>query len=283
MRLLSDIGASLKIVSDVLEYRIRKKEMANLFAALSIMIALHLETLDVLVRLAFAFFLNILVYLINDYHDIEVDLQSDTRERKKVLFLKEHRGKALATMVVMMVLLCGWALAYYPGLLVPLFGGAGVCWLYSARLKDTPLADLLAMALWGGIMPATGIRLDSPWGWLLLGQLALFSSCFETIQTLRDMKSDARAGTRTTAVFLGGPRTRLLLRALILLTTVYGVLVLHRIFGFFLLIAAFIPLSFEKMDGYWNRVRLIFGLAWLAMLVQFYLEGSPLGLLLVGM
>lgn len=278
MSLLSNIGAWGRLVIDVVVYRIRKREMANLFAALSIMIALHSEILDVGLRLLFAFFLNVLVYLINDYYDVDIDIQAESRDRAKVTFLKDHRPQARNLIVFLTLVLALWAAAYYPGLLLPLLGGAGICWLYSARLKRLPFLDVVAMIFWGGIMPATGIFLDSRSGWLLVLQLALFSSCFETIQTLRDRESDARAGMTTTAVYLGERRTRLLLRFLFLTNALYGILVLHRIFGLFLLVAILLPIKADSMNEYWNRIRLIFGLVWLATLVHFYLYDSPAGL-----
>jgi len=278
MAILSNIGAWGRLVIDVVVYRIRKREMANLFAALSIMIALHNEILDAGVRLLYAFFLNVLVYLINDYYDVDIDIQAESRDRAQVTFLKDHRPQARSLIVFLTLVLALWAAVYYRGLLLPLLGGAGICWLYSARLKRLPFLDVVAMIFWGGIMPATGILLDSRSGWLLVLQLALFSSCFETIQTLRDRESDARAGMTTTAVFLGERRTRLLLRFLFFTNALYGALVLHRIFGLFLFVAILLPIKAEGMNEYWNRVRLIFGLVWLATLVHFYLYDSPAGL-----
>jgi 4-hydroxybenzoate polyprenyltransferase len=278
MAILSNIGASGRIMVDVVAYRIRKREMANLFAALSIMIALHNELLDLTVRLLFAFFLNVLVYLVNDYYDVDIDMQAESRDRAKVVFLKDHLPHARGLILVLTLVLAGWAAATCPGLLLPLLGGVGICWFYSARLKHLPFLDVLAMIFWGGIMPTTGIFLDSTNGWLLVIQLALFSSCFETIQTLRDRESDARAGMTTTAVYLGERRTRLLLRILFLVNALYGILALHRIFGLFLLVAILLPVRPGRMNEYWNRVRLIFGLVWLATLIQFYLYDSPLGL-----
>jgi 4-hydroxybenzoate polyprenyltransferase len=278
MKILSDISACARLLADVVSYRIRKREMANLFATASIMIALHNEKLDIVVRLIFGAVLNALIYLINDYYDIEIDFNSGTRERDKVLFLRDHRRQALASMIILFLGLAAWAVFYYSGLLLPLLGGVGLCWLYSARLKRVPIADILVMAAWGGVMPAAGIFLDSRVGWLLLGQLALFAACFEVIQTLRDKESDGLAGIRTTAVFLGERRTRILLKVLICATALYCVLVLHYIFGLFVFIAAVIPVHVQKMDAYWNRIRLIFGLVWLAVLVQFYIHGSPLSL-----
>ena len=279
MGLLSHSRVAARLVTDVVVYRLKKREMFNFFAALSIMVALRGRPQDIVVRLLFAFALNILVYLINDYFDVELDLQTETRDRGKVVFLKEHKSQARVLMVAGFLALAVWASIYDPGLLAPLTGGAGICWLYSARLKRVPIADVISMTFWGGFMPMVGIFLDSRNGWLLIGQLALFSSCFETIQTLRDRESDRLAGMATTAVYLGERGTTILLRALFLVNALYAILLLHRIFGLFFLVAAALPVVTGKMDAYWNRVRLIFGLSWLAILVQFYLYDFPLGLI----
>lgn len=282
MYFFSNIGIAFKLVADVVVYRIRKREMANLFAAFSIMIALHNEILDIFMRLLFALVLNTLVYLINDYYDVDIDFQSGSRDKSKVAFLRNHRAHARFAMVFMFLTLAAWAGVYYPGLALPLVGGAGICWLYSARLKHIPFADITSMIFWGGIMPTAGIFLDSLCGWLLAAQLALFSACFETIQVLRDRESDSRAGMRTTAVYLGEEKTEGLLRVLLCLNALYCIAVLHKIFGLFLFVAILLPISARKMDEYWNRTRLVFGLVWLALLVQFYLYDTPLGLLYAG-
>ena len=62
--------AGFRIVADTVIYRLRKLEMANLAAAVAIALALKLPLVDIVVRAAFAFALNIVVYLNNDYIDV---------------------------------------------------------------------------------------------------------------------------------------------------------------------------------------------------------------------
>ena len=87
------------------------------------------------------------------------------------------------------------ALVWGGGLMLALIAGGGVCWAYSAGLKRVPILDVLAMIAWGIAMPLVGLAPDHPEGWLLLGQLGLFSGVFESIQVIRDHDEDAAMGS----------------------------------------------------------------------------------------
>ena len=272
------MGAALKILADVALYRIRKREMANLAAAATIMAALHLAWDEIAVRLGFGILLNLLAYLTNDYCDVEEDLLSPSKDREKARFLKEHMGAALVLQIVLAVLLAAVGALWSRGLIVALVAGAGMCWLYSARLKKVPIADVASMAIWGAAMPMVAFPLDSLLGWCLVAQLALFSACFETIQVMRDHDEDAAAGTRTTAVLLGTGRTLVLERILMVLSAAYAIALVNRWVGLALLVAPVLPFARGQEDGYWNRVRMVQGLAWLAMVGWVVWSGSTMGL-----
>jgi 4-hydroxybenzoate polyprenyltransferase len=269
------VHAALKIVADVLWFRLRRLEMANLAAALAIMIALGLPLEELAVRGAFVAILNLLAYLINDVVDLEHDLAAG-RAPEKTRFLAEHRRAALSAELALAGVLVLIALVWSPWLLVPGALGAGICWLYTSRLKRVPYADVVAMALWGAAMPLAAIPPDSALGWALIGQLALFSGCFELIQVLRDREADAAFGVRTTAVALGSERTLLLLRFAMLLSAAYAVALLHRFFGVALLAALALPAGVD-VERYWHRVRFVFGLVWLALIAGIALDGASAG------
>lgn len=272
------MGAALKILADVALYRIRKREMANLAAAATIMAALHLAWDEIAVRLGFGILLNLLAYLTNDYCDVDEDLQSPSKDHEKARFLKDHMGAALALQIALVVVLAAVGALWSRGLIVALAAGAGICWLYSARLKTVPIADVASMAAWGAAMPMVAFPLDSLLGWCLVAQLALFSACFETIQVIRDHGDDTGSGTRTTAVLLGIKRTLLLERLLMVLSAAYAVLLINRWVGLALLVAPLLPFEKGQEEGYWNRVRMVQGLAWLAMVGWVVWSGSTMGL-----
>ncbi len=275
--------AAFRIVFDVVVYRLRRFEMANLVAAVAIMLALGTRPLDLVTRTAFGAGLNVLAYLTNDYCDVEQDLAEGRGPAK---FLSEHLRAALGAQIGLALILAGVAAVYDPGLLLALGLGAGICWAYSARLKARPVVDILSMVLWGVAMPLVAFPLGNQLGWLLVVQLGLFSACFETIQVLRDRDEDVRAGVRTSAVAFGARRTRSLARVFMLIAMCYALLVLDRYVGALLLLAVLVPIpreaTPEAMTRYWNRIRLSQGVSWLGLLAGVYLRGTTHGWLLSG-
>lgn len=272
--------AALRIIADVVVYRVRRLEMANLVAAVAIMLALHTRPADLLIRGVFGFGLNLLVYLTNDYYDVNQDL-AEGRALNKTRYLKQHlRAAAGAQWALVGVLAC-IAAVYDWGLLVPLLVGGGMCWAYSVRLKAKLGADIFSMAVCGAALPLVAFPLDNYLGWGLVLQLALFSAGFETIQVLRDHAEDSVAGVNTTAVVLGVQRTRWLLRVLLLLSAVYAVLVVDRWVGLGLMLPLFLPLpkqiNAQTAAKYWDKIRLTQGLSWLALLLSVYLREASFG------
>jgi 4-hydroxybenzoate polyprenyltransferase len=273
--------SALKIVLAVVVYRLRKLEMANLAAAASIAAALHLPLVDIAFRTLFAFFLNALVYLNNDYIDIELDLNSSDKDAQKSRYLKDNLRAALGAQWVMLGILAVAAVAYDVGLLVPLVAGGGICAWYSAHLKRRPYVDIIAMMVWGVAMPLCGSPVQSVLGLCLALQLGLFSGVFETIQVMRDVDDDAQEeGVRTTAVVLGKTRTLWLARALMVLSSSYALLVLHPIAGALSAVALVLPFEADRVERYWTRVKLVYGIAWLAICAWVFFTGQSDGLLL---
>jgi lycopene elongase/hydratase (dihydrobisanhydrobacterioruberin-forming) len=268
--------AALKILADVLAYRLKKLEMANMVAAVALLLALRLRPADVVVRAAFALGLNLLVYLTNDYCDVERDLVG-RRDPKKTLYLKAHPRAALGAQIGLGTLLAAVAFAWNRGLLVALVGGGGICWLYSAWLKRVPYADVGAMALWGAVMPLVAVPLGSVIGWELVIELGIFSASFELIQVARDYDEDRAAGVRTTAVALGTERCLAIARVVLLVSAVYAVIVLQRWLGLLLFVAPLLPVGGD-VSRYWNRVRFVLGSVWLLALLWVFMTGRTAGL-----
>lgn len=267
---------ALVIIGQVATYRLQRLEMANMGGALVIMLALHQPPAELAVRLGFAFLLNLLVYLNNDYLDLDADLRAG-RDDPKTRFLRDHRGAAVAAQLGLLAILAGLALGWDPGLFVPLVFGGGLCWLYSARLKHVPCADIPAMAVWGAAMLTVAFPPGHALGWALALLLGLDSAVFETIQVIRDHDADARTGVRTTAVALGVPRTLLLARVLLLLGAVFAALAVHPLAALPPLLATLLPLG--TPDRYWNQIRLLLGVAFLLSAAYVHLHGATAGAL----
>lgn len=273
--------AALRIIAGVVAYRIRKLEMANLAGAGSIAVALHLPLVDIAIRTAFAFILNALVYLNNDYIDIQIDLASADKDAEKSRYLAQNKRAALLAQWTLVALLAAVALAYDLGLLLPLVVGGGVCFWYSAQLKHRPYLDILAMIIWGVTMPLCGSPLDSTVGLLMALQLGLFSGVFETIQVMRDADEDREEGVRTTGVVLGKARSLILARAQMVLCSLYALLILQPWAAAVSLIALAIPFSETAIERYWTRVKLVYGVAWLVICAFIWWFGTQAGLLTV--
>lgn len=269
--------AGLRIVISVIAYRLRKLEMANMAAAGSMAVALRLPILDVAVRVLFAFLLNALVYLNNDYIDVAIDLQSSGKDNEKSRYLASNMRAALWAQLMMLGALALGALVYDRGLLVPLIAGGGICWWYSAKLKHAPPWDIVAMMIWGVTMPLVGSPADSLLGWALSLQLGLFSGVFETIQVMRDADEDAKEGVRTTGVMLGKRRSGQLARGLMVLCTAYAALVLHPWAAAITIVALLIPCRDDAIEQYWTRVKLVYGVAWLFLCAWVWWYGTSKG------
>ena len=271
--------AALRIIAGVVAYRIRKLEMANLAGAGSIAVALHLPIVDIAFRTLFNFVLNALVYLNNDYIDIAIDLASADKDAEKSRYLAQNKRAALHAQLVLLALLVVGALAYDPGLLVPLVLGGGICWWYSAQLKHRPGWDIVAMIIWGIAMPLCGSPVTHPVGLFMALQLGLFSGVFETIQVMRDADEDRDEGVRTTGVVLGKARTLQLARAQMIVCTLYALLFMQPWAAGVSLLALVLPFSESNIEQYWTRVKLVYGVSWLVICGWVFLNGQRAGLL----
>lgn len=280
MKASASLSAVLKIIGDVIAFRLRKLEMANLAGAVAIMLALRLPLTELVWRFVFAALLNVFVYLNNDYLDIALDQRAPDKDHRKVSFMQDHLRAAQVAQAVLFALLLASAVAHSPGLLLTLLGGAGLCVAYSAWLKHRALVDVIAMALWGFVMPLSGSPLHSVLGICLAAQLGLMSSVFETIQVVRDHDADARQGVRTTAVVLGLRRSVGLARVAMLAASLYGALVLHPVAGVVSACALVLPWVPERTEAYWTRVKLVYGAAWLWACASVFFAGKTQGLLL---
>jgi len=272
--------AGLRIVVAVVHYRLRKLEMANLAAAAAIAVALHLPVSDVVYRVIFAFVLNVLVYLNNDYIDVAIDLNSADKDSEKSKYLADHLGAALGAQVALVAALVVAALIHDVTLLAPLVAGGGICWWYSAYLKRRPYLDILSMMIWGLAMPLCGAPLSSLLGLCLGLQLALFSGVFESVQVMRDADEDAaEEGVRTTGVVLGKKRTLMLARTIMVLTSLYAALVLQPIAALVSAGTLLLPFEPTRIERYWTRVKLVYGVTWLLICGWVFFERHSSGLL----
>jgi 4-hydroxybenzoate polyprenyltransferase len=273
--------AVVQIFIEVVVYRLRKLEMANLFGGLSIACALRLPVADIAYRTTFIFLLNVLLYLNNDYLDAAQDADpTDHCDRAdKARFLHAHRKEALGAQWALVVCLVVMALAYDKWLLLPAVLGGGVCVAYSARLKAIAFLDILAMTLLGALLPACAFPIQRRAGWALATALGLICGIFESIQVVRDLESDRRAGHDTTGVRLGEKGSAWLTRALMALSSIYLAALIHPVAAVLATVALVLPLRHAHIERDWTRVKLAYGVAWLFAISWVFLRGETAGLL----
>ncbi len=272
------MGAALRIVRDVVAYRVSNLEMANLAGAVSIAVTLRRPVADILARAIFAFLLNVLVYLNNDTLDVSLDLRARERSRETAGFLAAHLQAARAAQAVLAAILVAIALAWDRGLLLPLLLGGGICVLYSSLLKRRPFLDVAAMVAWGIAMPLCGTPLDDRLGWAMALQLGLFAGVFECLQVMRDAPEDAAQGVRTTAVVLGHERTAMLARGLMVAASAWSLGVLSVLAAAIAAYAVMVRIDEDAAGRAWTSVKVIYGVAWLAICAAAWMHGRSVGL-----
>lgn len=261
----TQLRAAWRIVADVTIYRLRKREMGNLVTTVALAVALALPWAEVLYRAAFAALMNVFVYLVNDCFDVAIDLRAPGRDTGRTRFLADNLRTAWRTCAGLALALCAVGGAWSVGLLVTAVVNVGVIVAYSKVLKHRAVLDLVAMGAWGVSMAMAGFPLDRADGWRLVGLLGMLSMVTESVQVLRDEESDRAAGVTTTAVVLGAPTTRALARALTVGAAVYAGAVIHPA-GAVLALGALVPLRAGEVDRSWDKLRVLFGVTWLALL-----------------
>ena len=276
----SRVAAGFRVVLDTAAFRLSKREGGNLVTSTTLALALALPIGDVAYRLVFGILLNLFVYLLNDCFDVRIDLVASGRDAERTRYLHEHIRVGWAVVFVLGASLAVLGAAHSVGLLVAFAANAVLIILYSRWLKRLPVVDVLAMAGWGVAMAMVGFPLDSLAGWRFAGLLGILCAVTEVIQIVRDASSDRRAGLRTTAVVLGVGPTVWLARGLILAAAGYTFLMLDSIVAAALLPALILPLDESKAVRTWDRLRIIFGIVWLVLLICFRFDFGPGGWLM---
>ena len=268
---MSPILAALRIVLETTVYRIRRREANNLLTSISLMLAFRLPWDDVLYRSVFAAVLNIYVYLINDYCDIDRDLASPQKDQDKARFMARNRGAVVGALVGLAAMLVAGAWYHSHLLLLAVAANTVVVYTYSAWFKRIPIADVLIMSVCGVTISLVGLPEGKLLGWKLVGLLGFVCASFEVIQVIRDEPGDRESGVTTTAVLLGARASAWIFRAIVLGAAAYGYWVIGSLLPLVLLPAIFFPLTPAGASRTWDWCRVLFGGVWGGLLLQVWL------------
>ena len=262
--------APLRIIAETLWYRVRRREANNFLTTLSLMTALKLPWPDILYRGVFALLLNIYVYLINDYCDVEIDISSADKDRKKTAFLRENLKAARVALFSLAFVLGIAGILHSPVLFICFLANTVVVYSYSVRFKRMPYIDVIAMIVCGITMSLAAVPQNGVIAYKYFVVLGLICAAFEVVQVIRDEPEDRLAGICTTAVRLGQFRARLIFVFLVLSVAAYSYFLIHSRAGLLFLLALAVPFSSKNASRAWDILRLIFGAAWLLMMAELW-------------
>jgi 4-hydroxybenzoate polyprenyltransferase len=262
-----------KLLRDAIVDRLRRMEANSLVTNFLLLAAFHFPFLDFAVRMLVTFVLNTLVYFINDFIDVEIDLAAENKDHRKALYIQRHKKTAFALIVCLSAGLILSTLFYSRSVCFGVILALWVIFLYTDYFKNMPFLDVFGCFVWGVAMAWAAIPDFSAQGVRLILLIGLFTACFEIVQCVKDYEFDKKFQLRTTPIVIGIPKAFWLLRALLVAASLYAVFVLGFKLGFLLLLPIFFRTD-QRMEIYWMKLRVVFGVVWLALMVRQFLGSA---------
>jgi len=258
-----------RLLSDAILDRLRRREPNSLITNFMLLLAFHFGIAHLFIRLAVTFVLNVLVYFINDFIDVDIDLANEEKDHTKALYIKEHKRTAFALIVCVSAALLILTLLYSKSVCLGVILALLIIFLYTDYFKNMAYFDIIGCFVWGVSMAWPAIPDFSLQGIKLILLIGIFTASFEVVQCIKDYDSDKKYDLRTTPIVIGIPRAFLLARSLYVLATVYTVFVLGEIQGVLLLIPMFFGTG-QKMETYWMKLRVVYGIVWITIMVRLF-------------
>ena len=258
-----------RLLSDAIIDRLRRKEANSLITNFMLLLSFHFGVVDLAIRMAVTFVLNVLVYFINDFIDVEIDLANKEKDHSKALYIKAHKRTAFALIVCVSAVLLILTLLYSKSVCIGVILALLIIFLYTDYFKNMAYFDIIGCFVWGVSMAWPAIPDFSLEGIKLILLIGIFTASFEIVQCIKDYDSDSKYDLRTTPIVIGIPKAFLLARSMYVLATVYTVFVLGEIQGILLLL----PILFttdQKMDAYWMKLRVLYGIVWITIMVRLF-------------
>jgi 4-hydroxybenzoate polyprenyltransferase len=261
-----------RLLSDAIIDRLRRKEANSLITNFLLLLAFHFGALDLVIRMAVTFILNVLVYFINDFIDVDIDLANEEKNHAKALYIKGHRRTAFALIVCLTAALLTLTLLYSQSVCLGVILALLIIFLYTDYFKNMAYFDIFGCFVWGVSMAWPAIPDFSLEGIKLILLIGIFTASFEVVQCIKDYDSDKKYDLRTTPIEIGIPRAFQLARGMYVLATLYTVFVLGEIQGVLLLLPLFFDTD-QKMDTYWMKLRGVYGIVWITIMVRLFSGG----------
>ncbi len=265
----STLRVSYRLLSDSILDRLKRMEANSLITNFMLLLAFHFPFVDIVIRMAITFVLNVLVYFINDFIDVEIDLASPEKDHSKARYLKEHKRKAFALIVGVSGALLILSLLYSPSVCFGVILALLIIFYYTDYLKNMAYFDVIGCFVWGVAMAWPAIPDFSPQGIKLILLIGLFTACFEIVQCVKDYEFDKKYDLRTTPIVIGISNSFIVARVLYVFSTLYAIFVLGQPQGILLLVPIFYRTD-QDMATYWMKLRVVFGIVWLSIMVRFF-------------
>lgn len=269
---VSRFYAAWVISKGIVTYRWQTKEANNALTVIALLVSLRVPIEDFLFRVVASLLLNFVVYLLNDYCDIDVDLAAPHKDTAKAQFLKDHKNVALSLLIGItgFLVILALPLSRNVSIAVPL--AVAIIYLYSRWLKYYPILDLVAIFIWGFSMMLIGVPEGNRDALILAVLVGLLTMSFEFINLMRDHDSDAASGIRTTSVTFGRTTALWMLRGIIVLSGIFVHLTLHAPIGFLIVLGVFLRLKDQDYHRYWNKLRFVYGSVWGLLMARYFLD-----------
>lgn len=269
---------AFRIALDVFSFRIKRFEVGQLLVPFSVIFTYQYSGLAMLKRGGLVTLLFFFIHLNNDVCDLNID-QEENRAPDKTKFLRQNKNIAIWLQWTIGSFTLLFLYFFDVKFLMPVFVGGLAGVMYSAWLKKLPFIDLLTNSVW----PAMLILVSSPFfefvGILLAIQISLFTIVVQPLQLLRDYDNDKKLGLKNTVIWLGIKKTKILIKFLILINSLYGVLFLHKFFGLMFLSLLLIPIKRNRTRSIIMMFRGIFILYWLGVLWYLYFYSQAIGII----
>ncbi len=258
-----------KLLADAIIDRLKRREANSLITNFMLLLAFHFGIADIAIRMAVTFVLNVLVYFINDFIDVDIDLANPEKDHTKALYIRDHKRTAFALIVCVSAALLILTLLYSQSVCFGVILALLIIFLYTDYFKNMAYFDIIGCFVWGVSMAWPAIPDFSPQGIKLILLIGIFTASFEIVQCIKDYESDKQYDLKTTPIVIGIPKAILLARAMYVIAAAYTVFLLGEIQGVLLLLPLFFNAN-QKMDSYWMKLRVVYGIVWITIMVRLF-------------
>jgi 4-hydroxybenzoate polyprenyltransferase len=242
-------------------HRVRRGEGVLLAVNVSLMVLERTTVARALMQACVSTLAILVMYAFNDLYDAPVDWNNPKKDRRLIATWVAHRKVGVVVAVLLKMLTLGAALALLGRSAAAAVASVMVVnVVYSTMLKGVPVADIVAVGVWGMLYAAIVGAAPS-----LIVVVGLMTAICHLFQVLDDREPDAANGIQTTAV-----RSASLSRDVLVALSLVLVAVVLPYLGVLGALTAFVPLAIffavDDAGSGWLLTKAYFAVMWLSLL-----------------